>query len=63
MLGTKEYYDLIAAFERDYNGTHRLDKEPKELWSKGNVYQHGELNLLWRAFERGVSFGKLYYRD
>lgn len=56
---TKEHYDLIAMFEKEYpNGRH--DKEPKDLWLKGNVYQDGKLNELFIAYRKGYAFGRAY---
>jgi hypothetical protein len=56
-ITTKEHYDLIAMFEREFKGL-RLDKEPKELWPKGNVYQNGETNNLFLAYRRGFAYGR-----
>lgn len=56
-LGSKEHYELIAQFEKDF-GPARFDKEPKELWAKGIVYQDGEMNKLFMAFRLGYSLGK-----
>lgn len=53
-LGSKEHYDLIAMFESVFTG-HRFDKEPKDMWSKGYVYQNGETNNLFLAFRRRVT--------
>jgi hypothetical protein len=61
MLKTKEHYDLMAQFEREFKGM-RLDKEDKELWHKGIIYQNGETNNLFDAFRRGYSLGKLVER-
>ena len=63
MFGTKEFYDIIEMFEKEFKGEFRFDRENKEIWSKGYVYQHGDCNRMFQAFLRGVSFGKLYYRD
>jgi hypothetical protein len=58
-LGSKAHYDLMEAFERAFKGL-RLDKEAKDMWAKGYVYQHGEVNQLFLAFRRGVEFGRTY---
>lgn len=55
-LNTKEHYDLMAQFEKEFSH-HRLDKEPKDLWSKGNVYQNGQANELFLAYRRGYAYG------
>lgn len=57
MLKTKEHHELIAQFDRDYSHF-RTDKEPKELWEKGIVYQDGTTNQLFRAYQSGYSFAK-----
>lgn len=58
MLNTKEHYDLMLKFERDFKGV-RLDRENKELWAKGNIYQDGNVNSLFLAYRMGYSFGKV----
>lgn len=55
-INTKEHYDLMAQFEREFSH-HRLDKEPKDLWSKGIIYQNGQANELFLAYRRGYAYG------
>lgn len=57
MLTSKEHYDVLAQFEKQFSHK-RLDKEPKERWSKGNIYQDGNVNDLFIAFRNGVAYGK-----
>lgn len=57
MVGSQEFYDLVAMFDRDFKGS-RLDKEAKDMWPKGFVYQHGEVNQLFLAYRRGFAYGK-----
>lgn len=57
MLKTQEHIDLIAMFEREFTGS-RLDKESKDLWVNGRIYQDGQLNELFLAYRRGYAFGK-----
>jgi hypothetical protein len=57
-IHTKEHYDLIEMFEREFHGEGRFDKEDKALWPKGNVYQSGEINRLFLAYRRGFAYGK-----
>lgn len=57
MLKTKEQYDMMTQFEKEYKHW-RLDKEPKDIWSKGHYYQHGELNNLFLAYQKGYALGK-----
>lgn len=63
MLKTQEHVDLIAMFEREpeYKGR-RLDKERKEFWTVGHVYQDGHLNELFLAYRRGYAYGKAIER-
>lgn len=57
MLFSKEHYDLLLIFEKEFKGI-RLDKEPKEMWPKGNIYQSGEVNNLFKAYRSGYAYGK-----
>ncbi len=57
-LFTKEHYELLEMFEREFAGEGRFDKEAKELWSKGYIYQHGDMNRLFKAYRRGYALGK-----
>lgn len=57
MLNTKEHYELLEQFERDFKGK-RLDKENKVFWASGNIYQSGEVNQLFLAYRLGYSFAK-----
>lgn len=56
-LNSKDHYDLMEQFEREFRGFARMDKEDKSLWAKGRIYQHGELNSMFLAYRRGVSYG------
>ena len=58
MLKSKEHYDLIEQFEKDFSHR-RLAKEPKELWAKGNVFQDGQTNELFLAYRTGYAYGKV----
>lgn len=55
-LFTKEHYELLAQFEKEFSG--RKDKEAKELWPKGVIYQDGTMNNLFLAYRKGAAFGK-----
>ncbi len=58
-LKAQEHYDLIAQFERDFRLTGRcIEKEPKEMWAKGSIYQHGETNQQFLVYRHGYAFGK-----
>lgn len=62
-LGSKEFYEVIEAFEKSpVSKSKRLDKEPKELWKKGQIYQNGEVNDLFKCFQHGYSYAKAVYQ-
>ena len=62
-IGTKEHYEMIENFEKNFNYI-RLDKEEnRELWKKGIIYQNGETNNLFKAFSIGYSFARLNYMN
>ncbi len=56
-VGSKEFYEMMSDFESVVKTviSARLDKEEKDQWSKGRVYQHGEVNQLWKGFQLGYS--------
>lgn len=57
MLMTKEHYDLMASFEREYKHR-RLDREKnKELWKIGAVYEDGNMNEIFLAYRKGYALG------
>lgn len=51
----KEHFEMMQQFEKNFAGN-RLDKEPKESWKKGIVYQDGNVNSLFKAYELGYAF-------
>ncbi len=57
---TKEFYDLLAAFEKIYSYL-RLDKESKSMYRNGAFYQNGEANHLFKAFMHGYQVGRITY--
>lgn len=56
MLEAKEHYDLMTAFERQHR--ERFDKETKDYWPKGIIYQDGRVNAMFLAFRKGYAYGK-----
>lgn len=56
MLKTQEHYDLMDMFEREFKGE-RMDRENKQLWENGHIYQNGQTNALFLAYRKGYSFG------
>ena len=59
-IKSKEHIDMIAMFERIFTG--RLDKEPKDIWPKGRIYQDGRMNELFLAFRQGAVYGQAISR-
>lgn len=55
-LFSQTHYELIKMFEAEFNGR-RLDKEPKDIWSRGCVYQDAAVNDLFLAYRRGYALG------
>jgi hypothetical protein len=57
-ITSADHYEMIAMFEKEFQGM-RLDKEAdKARWAKGNVYQSGETNALFLAYRRGAAYGR-----
>ena len=62
-IHTQDHEEIIAAFEKTFplfTGycPRRFDKEGKELWPKGRIYQNGEVNALFGVYRHGVSYGR-----
>ena len=57
-----EHDELIKQFEKDYPHA-PTRKEPKEIWTKGNIYCHGETNALFLAYRLGYSLGRWVERN
>ena len=62
LILTKEHYQLLEYFEKSFKGV-RIDREPKDLWTTGQIYEDGETNKLFSAFRLGYSFGKAVERS
>ena len=57
-IKSKEHYDLMDMFEKEYKGL-RLDREKdKEGWAKGRVYEDGRANELFLAYRKGYAFAQ-----
>lgn len=59
-IGSKEHHEILKDFEKCFK-EFRLDKENKDMWSKGHIYQSGEVNNMYKAFVRGYSSGRANY--
>ncbi len=56
-LTSKDHYDLMQMFEKEFSGDFRLDREDKGMWTKGRVYQSDDANLAFKAFRSGAAYG------
>lgn len=61
MLGSKEHYELMTMFEKEFSHR-RLERENKELWKIGVVYQDGHVNDLFKAYRQGCAYGQMVER-
>jgi hypothetical protein len=57
LLKSHDHYEMMAMFDRLFKGR-RLDKEAKDMWPRGHVYQDGHTNELFLAFRQGVAYGQ-----
>lgn len=55
-LKTDDHEKMMAMFDRLFKGR-RLDKEAKDLWPRGHIYQDGHVNELFLAYRQGVAYG------
>jgi hypothetical protein len=63
-LGSKEHYDLMDQFEREFKQDFRLDREKdREWWRQGHCYENGEASKAFNAYIRGYSLGKAVERE
>lgn len=60
-LKTLEFDNLMAGFERIYK-RNRLDREDRQFWRLGVVYQHGETNAAFNFFHQGYEYAKCLAR-
>lgn len=66
-LFSKEFYDLMAFFERTigkiaYVGND-FSKEPKDLWLKAQYYCNGQINNLFKVFIAGYVYKESEYEQ
>jgi hypothetical protein len=61
-LKSQAHYDLMTMFEKLFKGN-RLDREEKEWWPKGRIYQDGKVNELFLAFRHGAEYGRTALAD
>ena len=60
-LNSKEHYELMADFERLCKPG-RTDKEPKDMWARGIIYQDGTVNEMFKIYRLGYAHGKAVER-
>ena len=64
-IGSKEHYEMITDFEKSAKALPvalgRFDKEEKSEWSKGNIYEDGATNGLFKLFSAGYSNARCKY--
>jgi hypothetical protein len=63
-IGSTEHYEMIAGFEKAIARTPirtRFDKEPREDWKKGRIYQDMNTNDLFKAYAAGYAHGRCEY--
>lgn len=63
MLGSKEHYELMAQFEKDFKHLRVSREQDKTLFRLGHVYQDGRVNDMYGAYIRGYQFGKRVEMD
>lgn len=63
MLFTKEWYELMASFEKGRFGRYRIDREDKEMWKHQVYYQDGQANELFKVFLAGYMSGRANYMN
>jgi hypothetical protein len=56
-IKSQEHYDLMTSFERTFKGR-RFDRESKDIWPIGAVYQDGQVNELFKAYRMGYALHK-----
>lgn len=61
-LYSQEHYDLMEQFEREHS-KRRIERENKELWAQGHVYQNADINALFLAYRRGYAYGVALLRE
>ena len=47
----------LKCSEYEFGGEGRFDRETKDLWPKGNIYQNGEINRLFLGYRKGYALG------
>lgn len=61
-LGSQEHDDLMKQFERDCRPG-RIDREAKDLWPRGIIYQDGHVNALFLAYRMGYALADAIHKQ
>jgi len=56
-IGSKEHYEIMKQFERDFKYLPLTKEQDKDLWKIGAVYKNGQTKDLFKAFRIGYYFG------
>lgn len=63
-IGSQEHYDMMAAFEKYAARSPircRFDKESKDQWPNGRIYQDGNTNDLFNLYSAGYALARCHY--
>lgn len=60
-IGSKEHYEILENFEKQFSQYNLTREENKDLWKKGYVYANGETNKLYQGFLSGYAFARCIY--
>ena len=58
-IGTKEHFEILAQFEKNFSHLRLTREKDKTLWRKGQIYENGETNALYNAYILGYSFARV----
>ena len=61
MLNSKEFYELMAQFEKDMKYG-QLKREEKKMWPRKVYYCNGEVNNLFKIYMLGYQNAKCLAR-
>ena len=58
MLNSKEWYELIDSFEKKFSHMRLTREKDEKLKRIGIIYESGETNNSFQAYQAGYAFGK-----
>ena len=64
MIHTKEFYDIMRAFEitaKNFDRVGNFDRCDKDMWEHKQYYNNGETNRSFVCFLNGYMAGRLSY--